>query len=355
MWQNTPLARKLSIRYPIIGAPMAGGATTPELVAAISNAGGLGSLGAGYMQPEQIKKAIRKIKQLTNKPFAVNLFIPCDYRVTPQEIQLACTALNQSSTELKTTISACDYHDPPSYDEQLGVIIEEYVPIFSFTFGIPSTKDISRLKNNDILLIGTATTLTEALLLEENRIDMIVAQGYEAGGHRGTFLGIEEDALIGLISLVPQLADCINIPIIASGGIMDGKAIAASFSLGGSGVQMGTAFLTCLESGIHPKYKKTLLSQVKDNTVLTRAFSGKLARGIQNLFTKRMAHHLDTITDYPIQNSLTQKIRQKAKSLHSSDFMSMWAGQSAHLCKEVKAKELLKSLVDELNVIYNTN
>jgi len=343
MWKITKL--------PIIQAPMAGGATTPELVAAVANAGGLGSLGAGYMSPDEIRQAIRKIRQLTNNPFAVNLFIPEKHHATPEQIQKACDDINQSCVELNITVKPASGPYAPSFEEQINVVIEEKVPAFSFTFGIPDARWISQLQKNNTILIGTATTLAEAQLLEKHGIDIIVAQGSEAGGHRGTFLDKAENVLIDLASLVSQLVNHIKVPIVAAGGIMNGHGIAAALALGAAGVQMGTAFLTCTEAGIPDIYKQKLLSQRQDNTTLTRAFSGKLARGIRNKFINRMEKNKANILNYPIQNKLTQNMRKAAQEQDNADFMSLWAGQSVSLCRDTDAGKLIDTLANEMRII----
>lgn len=352
MWRTSKLTTRIGIEFPIIQAPMAGDATTPELVAAVSNSGGLGSLGAGYMSPDEMRLSIRKIRELTDKPFAVNLFIPAKYHVTADQMQKACNDINQSCSELNLEIEPVSEPYTQSFEEQIQIIIEEKIAIFSYTFGTLHPSWISQLQKNHAILIGTATTLAEALLLEKSGIDIIVAQGSEAGGHRGTFLGQAEDALIGLVSLIPQLIDQVKIPIVASGGIMDGRGISASIDLGAAGVQMGTAFLTCFESGIPDHYKQNLLEQREDNSVLTRAFSGKLARGIRNKFIDRMDSNTENILEYPIQNKLTTTMRKMAKEKNNIDFMSMWAGQSAQLCRQITASELITALVNETDAVY---
>ena len=344
----------LGVQYPIIQAPMAGGATTPELVAAVSNAGGLGSLGGGYMTPDDIRKAIKKIRKLTNKPFSVNLFIPEEHKASQEQIQKACNDIQRCSGELNQEIKPVLAPYAQSFEEQIQVVFEEEIPVFSFTFGMLDATWTQRLKSKNILLIGTATTLPEAQALEGTDVDMIIAQGSEAGGHRGTFLGREEDALIDLFSLIPQCVDQLKIPVIAAGGIMSGRDIAAARTLGAIGVQMGTAFLSCHESGIHEKYKEVLLTQQCDNTALTRAFSGKLARGIRNKFIDCMQTKQANILDYPIQNSLTKSMRIKAKETDSTEFMSMWAGQSAVYCRDISASELITQLVDEAEKVFNS-
>jgi nitronate monooxygenase len=350
-WPNTIITELLKMRLPLIQAPMAGGATTPELVAAVSNAGGLGSLGAGYMTADEIKTTIKKIKSLTNKPFAVNLFIPEEYYANEEQIEQARKTVQASCSELKLHIESIKPPYTPLFEEQMNVIVEEKVPIFSFTFGIPSRDWIETFKKNAISLIGTATTLAEAKLLEENNIDAIVAQGSEAGGHRGTFLSNADNALINISSLLPLLIEHIKIPIIAAGGIMTAKGIIELLKLGVSAVQMGTAFLSCTESGIHPLYKKLLLNSSYDNTTLTRAFSGKWARGIMNKFITRMQSHENNILDYPMQNALTRTMRQEATKQNNSEFMSMWAGQAAYLCKALPAAQLIEELDAEIIVL----
>ncbi|MCC2626063.1 MAG: nitropropane dioxygenase/trans-enoyl-CoA reductase [Burkholderiales bacterium] len=346
MNEITNLTQKLKIKYPIIQAPMAGGATTPELVAAVSNYGGLGSLGAGYMQPEEIRAAIKQICKLTDKPFAVNLFIPQKARATSLQIKnmrdilkKVCPKFDINDTEKLTPYA-------PDYNEQLQVIIDEKVPVFSFTFGMLLPEEVEYLKSKRITLIGTATSALEAWILEDVGIDIIVAQGIEAGGHRGAFLGRE--GLVGLLALIPQIISKVKIPVIAAGGIMNRQGIDAALLLGASGVAMGTAFLTTHECGIHPKYKKTLLKSEFDFTCLTKAFSGKLARGICNDFTKRMEKFEDQILEYPIQNKLTQHIRKQAALKNDIEFMSLWAGQGVHLCKEQSATALMQELCKNL-------
>lgn len=292
--------RELGIKHPIIQAPMAGGATTPELVASVSNSGGLGSLAGGYLPPAEIKSAIRRIRELTAKPFSVNLFLPEEHQATQEQMQQACDAINDCASEIGISISPIAGPYAPSFDEQLAVLLEEKIPAASFTFGIPSPAAIKALKSNQIFVMATATTLDEAYALYECGVDAIVAQGSEAGGHRGSFLNSAEHSLIPINTLVQQIIAEISLPVIASGGIMNGVAIARVIKSGASAAQLGTAFLCCKESGIAESYKRVLLNQTVDNTVLTRAFSGKLARGINNRFIQCMAGKTDSILDYPI-------------------------------------------------------
>jgi nitronate monooxygenase len=278
------MLKTLNLTYPIIQAGMAGGATTPNLVASVSNTGALGTLGAGYMSPNQIRTAIHLIREQTTNPFAVNLFIPEPAQELPDQKQInhMNQILNTYRKQLNIPESPHVTEFSESFEEQLVAVIEEKVPILSFTFGIPSPSVIQELKRHHIILIGTATTVGEAITLEQQGIDMIVAQGSEAGGHRGSFIKDHTQSMIGTMALVPQIVDRVSLPVIAAGGIMDGRGMAAALALGASGVQMGTAFLTCEESGAHPSYKEALLNSGDDQTAITLAFSGKAARGLNN-------------------------------------------------------------------------
>ncbi|MDP3561415.1 MAG: nitronate monooxygenase [Legionellaceae bacterium] len=348
MWPTTSLSQKIGIQFPIIQAPMAGGITTPQLVAAVSNAGGLGSLAAGYLSPQDIRESILQVRALTSKPFAVNLFIPTTHHVTLDEIINTRDLIELISMELKTKIELVNKPYVPNFEEQMEVLVQENVPVFSFTFGMLNESWIKKFKRNHIVLMGTATTLSEAQALEKQGIDLVVAQGSEAGGHRGSFLDTNENSLIKLFDLVPQLIDKSTIPIIAAGGIMDGRGIATALKIGASGVQMGTAFLSCDESGADPNYKQAISNMQQDNTVLTRSFSGKLARGIRNKFITQMESHQDSILNYPIQNALTSTMRKKAREAGCIDFMSMWAGQFAYLSRRVNARTLMALLIEEV-------
>ena len=343
----TPLIQQLGISYPIIQAPMAGGITTPELVAAVSNAGGLGALGAGYVSPDAMRQAIRQIRALSSRPFAVNLFIPAAAQASLEAVQKACAVLERVCAELPMTFDLVQPPYVPNFAEQMAVIVQEKVPIFSFVFGLLSSDWITTLQQNGTILIGTATTLAEARALEAQGIDMVVVQGSEAGGHRGSFMDTAENSLLPLNRLLPELVAHLRIPIIAAGGIMNGRGIAAALKLGAAGVQMGSAFLCCEESGAHASYKQALWDSRDDRTVLTRAFSGKLARGIRNKFITDMATQQDAILEYPIQHALTSPLRKTAQALNCTDFMSMWAGQSAHLSRRVNASTLMAQLVEE--------
>ncbi len=340
------------IEHPIVQAPMAGGPTTPELVAAVSNAGGLGSLGAAYLPPEKIREEVRKIRDLTQAPFAVNLFVPAPFEADPQQIERSERLLEPYRRELglEPAKPGPQTRYLEDFDEQLAVVIEERVPVFSSTFGSLPSAEVERLKENGSKVVGTATTVEEGKKLQAEGVDAVVAQGAEAGGHRGTFLGEFGTSMVGTMALVPQMVDALAVPVIASGGIADGRGIAAALCLGAQAAQMGTAFLACEESGAHPSYKAAVLEATEDGTAITRAFSGRPARGIRNRLLLELAEHEGEIAPYPVQNALTQGIRAAARKQDRPEFMSLWAGQAVRLVRPTKAAELVRSVVDEAEV-----
>lgn len=355
MWPETEVTTKLNIRYPIIQAGMAGGLTTPEMVAAVSNAGGLGTLGAGYMSPEAMKKAIREIRALTTKPFAVNLFIPQPVVENPKIIDEMNHHLDFYRQQLHlTNLSPETPLFLDSFPRQIEVILSEEVPVLSFTFGALTEEMMNKMKDAEITLIGTATTVEEGILLEKSGVDLIVAQGWEAGGHRGTFLSPIEEATLGTMALVPQLVDHVQLPVIAAGGIMDARGIGASLHLGAQGVQLGTAFLTCKESGAHRSYKEALLYRKKgEATEITSVFSGRAARGVKNKFMAEMEDYPGQLPAYPIQHYLTEDIRRAAARQEKIEYMSLWAGQGFSLCQERTARELIKGFIQETTQLIN--
>jgi nitronate monooxygenase len=343
------------IEYPIIQAPMAGGVTTSRLVAAVSNSGGLGMIGAGYLSPEQLREQVKEVRQLTSGYFGVNLFVPNEYRVKEKEVQAALERLHPVRSQLKIQsaepVLPVYEKDLAIFHEQIQVVIDDKVPVCSFTFGIPSEEVIRALKEQNTILIGTATTVKEAIEVEKRGMDMVVVQGSEAGGHRGDFMEGSNESLIGLMSLIPQTVDSVGIPVIAAGGIMDGRGLMACVCLGAKAVQMGTAFLTCIESGAHPEHKAAILKSTEDKVVLTRAFSGKWARGIQNQFIAGMRGDENTLPEFPVQNALTQVIRKTAAAQNNPEYMSLWSGQSPRLAKSVTVEELIKDIMDEAKTI----
>nr|WP_210471099.1 nitronate monooxygenase [Sporosarcina sp. 6E9] len=327
------------MKSPIIQAPMAG-VTTPEFVAACAEAGALGSIGAGYLSAAATRKFIREVKALTEKPFSVNLFVPESTIANENELVDAYTALEPIRKELGIT-SERPKRSIAEFDDQVRVLIEENVKVCSFTFGLPDENTIHLLKENDVYLIGTATTVQEAKLAEDSKMHAVVVQGSEAGGHRGSFHGE-----LTLEPLNELLIDCVNtveIPVIAAGGIANKEMLDKALSAGAQAVQIGTALLVANESGAHPIHKQAILHSNDGCTTLTTAFSGKTARGINNRFIMEMKN--TEIAPYPYQSDLTKEIRKEAAIQGKSDFMSLWAGENVHLTTEGTVKEILKKFI----------
>ncbi|WP_459500978.1 NAD(P)H-dependent flavin oxidoreductase [Bacillus sp. C1] len=341
----------LQIKYPIIQAGMAGAITTPELVAAVSNSGGLGTLGAGYMSPEQIRQSIYKIRELTDKSFAVNLLLTKEIQIEEEKVQAARNVLEPVRKELGIEENHEPLQLPKGYKKQLQVLMEEKVPVVSFAFHTLEQEEIALLKKENTKIIGTATNVAEAKVLAELGVDVIVGQGSEAGGHRGTFIGKEQDSMIGIFALIPQIVAAVpHIPIVAAGGIMNGQGMVAAYVLGAEGVQMGSAFLTSEESITHDVYKEAILQSTDTSTTVTRAFSGKYARGIRNVFIEQHEGKEGGLPMYPVQNVLTSKIRQEAAKQNKGEYMSLWAGQASSLAREDSAEKIVEQVVEEVNV-----
>lgn len=353
---QTPLCELLGIDYPIIQAGMAGGSTTVELIVNVCSAGGLGSLGAAYMKPEDIRSAIRDIKQQTNRPFAVNLFCVTDIVDLQEDKHDVQNVLNRIGKNLGIQEDSIQFQTTDNFEEQFQVLIEENVPIISTAFGVLPANKMEMAKQRGIKVITMVTTVKEAMSAEKAGVDVIVAQGSEAGGHRSTF-DIKEypqGANIGTFTLIPQVVENVNIPVVAAGGIMDGKGLVAALALGAQGVQMGTRFLGATESGIHPLYKKTLFDCTEDQTVITKSFSGRPARGIKNKFIEEFDESGIKPLSFPIQNTATRTIRNEASKQGNIEYMSLWAGQGLHLMNEENDVEtIMKGLLDEARDILN--
>lgn len=349
MGLSTDLSRRLGIKFAIIQAPMGGGASTPSLVAAVSEAGALGFIGAAYLTPELIEENAAAVRQRTSRPFGINIFAPVPLPKMPADIKpaLAHLAPFHAALDLPSPQAPAAPKDP--FANLMPAVLESGAAVFSFTFGIPPADAIDAVKAKGMFVMGTATTVDEALALENAGVDAVVAQGSEAGAHRGTFAAAFESAMIGTVALVPQVADSVNLPVIASGGIMDGRGIAAAVALGAEGVQMGTAFLTCEESGIPDAYKAAILAAGEDETRITRAFSGRPARGIENLFIRETDDQTvsGAVLPYPLQNTLTRPMRTAAGQAGNAAYLSLWAGQGVRLSRRGTAADLIHRLVDE--------
>lgn len=342
-WQ-TGAVERLGIRLPIVGAPMGGGPSTPALVAAVSEAGGLGSLAGGYLSPERLRADIAAVRELTGKPFAVNLFAPTPAEPTGEEIEAALAALEPFRLQL-------DLPAPPTatgpwaedFDGQLAVVVGERVPVVSYTFGLLPAAAVAALHAAGSLLVGTATTVTEAESVAASGADLVCAQGSEAGAHRGTFLGPAGQALVGTLALLPQVCDAVDVPVLAAGGIMDGRGVAAALALGASAAQMGTAFLLSDQASVSKPWRRSIESVGDEPTRLTRAFTGRFARGIENRFMRDLREVEGEVPAYPVQNRLTQALRAAAVKADEPDMISLWAGQAVGLARPGEAGEMVQA------------
>ena len=338
--------RRMGIAHPIILAPMAGGAGTPELVAAVSNAGGLGSWGGAYSTPQQILDAARQIRALTDKPFALNLFAggyEPERKVDPAPM---LELVGRVHAELGLPPPVLPPNPQSPFEDQLAAVIEARPAMFSFTFGIPSADGLARVRMVGIVISGTATTVAEATALADAGVDNIVCQGEEAGAHRGTFLAPFEQSMVPVCELVTGALKVVSVPVFASGGLMDGKDIAAMLKLGAVAAQVGTAFLPCPECGAPTVYKNGVLTARRDTTTITRAYSGRQARGLRNRFMELARE--ETILPFRQQNDLTRPMRGEAGKKGVVDYLSLWAGRGVTRARQMPAADLVKTLVDEL-------
>src|SRR5712675_630092 len=341
-WNENRLTAKFGIDYPVIQGPL-GGLSSQKLAAAVSNFGGLGSFGAHGLAPEAIKEAIAEIRSLTSKPFAMNLWVSMEDEGARTSDE---NAFNRSLAPLTTHLAALGAphptfkpYSPARFEDQARVLLDAKVPVFSFIFGIPPREVLEECRAKSIVTIGTATTLEEGAALQE------------AGGHRGSFLRAAEDSLTGTLSLVPQIVDNVDVPVIAAGGIGDARGVVAALALGAEAVQMGTVFLACEESGASLLHRRALRGKKAGHTALTKGFTGRLARGIHNRLLQELNQDGTAILPYPLQRGLLRNLAIPAEAAGRSDLLPLWAGQSANLptCTDVLA--FLTSLVEEVSEI----
>jgi nitronate monooxygenase len=374
---STPLCKLLNVRYPIIQAGMSG-FTTPELVAAVSNAGGLGILGAARMSPEQTIDAIRKVKKLTSNPFGVNLILAPPGETGNQSVEQVQQFFNDKfRRELRIpSKTEKDVILPPSkFLEQLKIILEEKVPVISFAMGNLPAELVEQIhsSSSSSKIMSMVTTVQEAIDVARNDTDIIVAQGAEAGGHRSTFnIPLENEnetlPLIGTMTLVPQIVDSLsriecnkiqggkeeayNIPVIAAGGIADGRGLVAALALGAQGVMIGTRFLVASESTAFQAYQQRLLAAKESDTIITRAFSGRPARGLRNQFIDEYRKSGPQPLAWPFQALAADDIYGAAQNQNNADYFPLLAGQGAGLLKDnqkYNAEGIIQELVTEAN------
>jgi nitronate monooxygenase len=353
-WKENRLTAKLGIDYPIIQGPL-GGLSSQRLTAAVSNFGGLGSFGAHGLSPGGIKDVIAQIRSLTSKPFAMNLWVSMEDEGARTSDE---NAFNRSLAPLAVHLAALGAPRPEykpwsriRFEDQARVLLDERIPVFSFICGIPSREILEECRAKRIVTIGTATTPEEGAALQDAGVDAIVASGFEAGGHRGSFLRAAEDSLTGTFSLVPRIADAVHLPVIAAGGIADARGLVAALVLGAEAVQMGTAFLACEDSGASPLHRQALRGKQAGYTALTKGFTGRLARGIHNRLLEELNRAGTPVLPYPLQRALVRNLAIPAEAAGRSDLLPLWAGQSAGLSTCTDVLTFLTSLVEKVSEI----
>ncbi|NEI70231.1 nitronate monooxygenase [Rhizobium lusitanum] len=324
---DSNLFQRLGLKHPLIVAPMAGGPSSVELVAAASSAGALGAMGGAYSNAAAIEAFAVQVRQRTDKPFSINLFIPHSIpEVASDRVDRAVEATARYRQELELPSPQLEAPYEEDFDAQFEAVLGLRPACFSFVFGLLPAEHVRAAKKAGIPLIGTATTLDEARALEESGVDAVTLQGFEAGGHRGIFDARAADPEIGLRDLLAQCVGTIRVPLIAAGGIMTAGGIRAALQAGAQAVQMGTAFLACAEAGTSAPYRRKLLETPERRTRTTRAFSGRFARGIENRFMDEMDGKPEGILPFPAQNKFTRDMRGASTAKGSPDFLSLWSG-----------------------------
>lgn len=340
----------VGVNYPLVQGPM-NGASPVELVTAVSNAGALGSFAASFLSPQKIVESVGLIRSGTRNSFNVNLFILDQPVASDIDLSLAQERLAGFREKLGLSPSVAPTKFAENFRDQVAAVLEVAPPVVSFTFGLLDKGTIAQFQRAGCVVVGTATTVAESLAWEEQGADMVCVSGSEAGGHRASFLGDYMQSCVGLMTLVPQVVAAVKVPVIAAGGIMNGRGIGAALLLEAQAAQLGTAFLGCPESGIAQAWRDALKEGRDDCTRLTRTFSGRYARGIVNAFMREMEPFEGEVPPYPVQNALTSEIRQAATKLGRPEFMSLWAGQGVALGRQLPAAELVRTLMDEVDQI----
>ena len=330
-----------ALPIPIIQAPM-GGASSPEMALAVSRAGGLGSLAGVAFAPDEIEAQAAMMRAATAAPFALNLLVNPKPQPQAAELDAALARLKPWYDELGATTPERPNRFGHDFDAQFEAVLRAAPPVASFAFDLISRERIEALHGAGSFVIGTANTVAEARAWAEAGADGICAQGTEAGGHRGNFLRATDESLVGVMALVATVRQAVDIPVIAAGAIMDGHSVAAVLALGASAAQMGSAFLLADQAITGPVWQRAIREAPDDPTGLTRAFSGRHARGIENRFMREMRAGEGAVPAYPVQNRLTQPLRAAAEKAGNPEMMSLWAGQAVKLAGPGEAGELVQ-------------
>jgi nitronate monooxygenase len=343
----------LGIDYPILQGPFGGRLSSVQLVAAVSNAGGLGGYGAYTLTPQEIVQVDREIKAATNKPYNINLWVSdtdsSDGTVSDEQFAAVSKIFKPYFDELGIPLP----QKPPTFksrfENQLDVILHQKPPVFSFVFGIPSDDVLDQCRKLGIVTAGAATTVDEAIALESAGVDVIIASGFEAGGHRPSFLASAESSTIGMFVLLQLIREKVKTPIVAAGGIANAKGAAAAMTLGADAVQIGTAFLACDESNATDTHRSMLFSDAAKHTALSRAFTGRLGRGLASRFARDLRDMGKDMLPFPLQGQFMSSLTKAATDQEKWDMILFWSGQIAPVLKHRKAAVLMRSIVEELD------
>ncbi len=352
-WNQTRVSERLDIKYPLIQGPFGGNLSTLELLATVSNHGGMGSYGAHMLAPHDIVDLVAAARQRTDKAFNINLWVsdhdPHGLDLDPASFDRYLTLFKPFYDQLGIDYPAYPQQISQRFEQQVEAVIEAAPPVFSFVFGIPDKKILQACKQRGIATIGGATTFAEARVIAEAGVDIVLATGFEAGGHRVSFLKPAEQSLVGTHTLVRHIKHRLDIPLIAAGGIADARGIAAAQIAGADAVQMGTAFLACRESGTSDLHKNLLFTDKAHHTVLSRNYTGRLARFIPDEFIEAIDKTQGLPLPFPLHSFFVAPIKAAASAAGNAELSSHYAGQGAPLLKHRDAGTLMKALIAELD------
>lgn len=352
MWYNTKATALLGIDYPILQGPFGGGLSSVELAATVSNMGGLGGYGAYTLPPQEIYDINNQIKAATDKPYNINLWVSdtdaVNGTVTDEQFEQTRQLFAPYFEEAGLPLPEKPAPFASRFENQLQVILDIRPKVFSFMFGMVSADVLEQCRKRGIITVGAATTLDEAVALEGSGVDMIIASGFEAGGHRPSFLASSETSITGTFVLLQLMKERIKTPIIAAGGIANGRGIAAALTLGADAAQIGTAFLACDESNALPVHKQMLFSKAAEHTILSRAFTGRLGRGLSNRISTELLGREKQFLPFPLQTTFMSPLRKAAIEAEKLNMVFFWGGQIAPLLKHTKARQLMESLIEEV-------
>jgi nitronate monooxygenase len=357
MWYQTKASEILGIQYPILQGPFGGNLSSVELVATVSNVGGLGGYGAYTLSPQEIIDVDQQIKSATSKPYNINLWVSdsdtVDGTVSDEQFKSAQQLFKPYFDELEIALPEKPAPFKTRFENQVEVILHQRPPVFSFMFGVPSADILEQCRRLGIVTVGAATTLDEAIFLESAGVDMIIASGFEAGGHRPSFLKSAEVSLTGTFVLLQLIKEKVKTPVIAAGGIANGKGVAAALALGADAAQIGTAFLATDESNATAVHKQMLFSDANKYTSLTRAFTGRLGRGLTSRIALDLIQKESEFLPFPLQTQFMSHLRNAAIEQEKWDMILFWGGQIAPVLKHTKAAKLMESVLEETSAYFN--